>query len=607
MKFTKTEAQAAEEFEGIAAVYLEARDIIMKYKGVIDVGIGSRKRNGELSEEMTLRVHVWNKVSKDALAAPDIVPAEVLGIPTDICEIECVNVMGQFTDKERPLKGGIKVGIGTLGCFANKKADGKLVLLSNAHVLYDSRASATVYQPDVSICCCCIDNSIGTVLDKERAVVYNDKNPVSGKMDAAIAEIKLPADCDSPYIANKIRDLGRYEKVGGVDTFVPGDGYITGVAPQYHFAGDKDTTGQHNRPGPTTVKMNEEVRKVGYVTGLTHGTVTGINDVKLATDLDGKTTRLYKEIITVTSADVDEMFVDSGDSGSVLINKQNQIVALVFAGTSFKADERPSKDKPGHGFACNIQTVLQRFNIMIHVNPQSAIAYTGPIKAAVPFNVTMDGSGSKAGDGTIISHLWRTGEKDTNGKDIVYNLPVMNHTFHTPGKYKISLNVLDSNHLSDISYIEVEALKAPSGTGSTVATTHTIKQASGTNTLETVGAMLSASPAGQSILHLIETNREEVIQLVRSNRKVMVAWQRKYGPQFVSKWLQGIQQPDQELPKEINGVTLQSLLQQMTVVLEEEGSLSLKAVIRKHRLAIFNFLNTHHTFGAMEIALTAAQ
>ena len=75
----------------------------------------------------------------------------------------------------------------------------------------------------------------------------------------------------------------------------------------------------------------------------------------------------------------------------------------------------------------------------------------------------------------------------------------------------------------------------------------------------------------------------------------MVAWQRKQGPAFVVQYLRAIRIEGAPLPKEVNNVPVQQLLQHMATVIEEEGSAPLAAAVREHRLSIFNALHHHNT------------
>ena len=104
--------------------------------------IEKRIRGGVEVDEEVIIVLVEKKVPLEALAAADLIPEEIDGIPTDIQVSEKIVAMGT-KDKIRPLVAGYSIGhinitAGTLGYFFRRISDGKGPLPgSNKHVFSD--------------------------------------------------------------------------------------------------------------------------------------------------------------------------------------------------------------------------------------------------------------------------------------------------------------------------------------------------------------------------------------------------------------------------------------------------------------------------------------
>jgi hypothetical protein len=108
------------------------------------------------------------------------------------------------------------------------------------------------------------------------------------------------------------------------------------------------------------------VKKYGAKTGKTHGNVTALDRVGYRAG-DGPLHRQYSGVMTVTF-DVDnddnnpdaDSFSDHGDSGSAVLNSDDEIVGTVFAHTG-----------DGSGLVTPIQPIINAFNITI-VTAQTA-------------------------------------------------------------------------------------------------------------------------------------------------------------------------------------------------------------------------------------------
>lgn len=58
------------------------------YSNVLNVAISNKFVEGKDTGQKSITIYVKKKVPKELLAAKDIIPAEVEGIPTDVIEID---------------------------------------------------------------------------------------------------------------------------------------------------------------------------------------------------------------------------------------------------------------------------------------------------------------------------------------------------------------------------------------------------------------------------------------------------------------------------------------------------------------------------------------
>ena len=201
--------------------------------------------------------------------------------------------------KNRPAPGGVSIshckvnGFGTLGCWVNDDS-GKQYILSNNHVLthYINHARTTdeILQPGLR------DRPRGKQRGDEIAhfsrcidIQFDDN-----KVDVAIAEVINPKDVDP-----KIMRIGR----------------IQGIRQKgYDLLGLK-------------------VQKFGRKTNLTTGTVTAI-DLTIKVKYDDRKAIFIDQIEIFGE---EQPFSEKGDSGSLILDKDNKAVGLLFAGTIFGA------------------------------------------------------------------------------------------------------------------------------------------------------------------------------------------------------------------------------------------------------------------------------
>jgi hypothetical protein len=319
----------------IRAVKSTVEDDLLNRPEVTAVDIGEKVTKGKPTGRRAIVIYVKKKEPLSRLAAADVIPKEINGIPTDVVEDEIVlqGAMVRELDltpqidatKYTTLSGGMSMGpcrsvflsppdvptagnyvfVGTLGALVRDRTTGATMALTNFHVAcVDSGWSVgdIQCQPGRVDGGSCPTDRFGTLT---RAVLSQHVDGSVVSVDAAKA-----TDCS-------ILDIGDVK-------------------------------------GTNTATIGMAVRKRGRTTGLTHGTVGSV-DYSTSIDYgDGLGTHILKNQLRI---DVDTsqstQFGDHGDSGSVVVDANNKVIGLHFAGNTAGT----------LGVANPIQFVLDELNV----------------------------------------------------------------------------------------------------------------------------------------------------------------------------------------------------------------------------------------------------
>lgn len=316
----KTSDAWMREHDRLTGLLDEARAVLQQYPGVVSVEIGIKESGGDLTDDLSWRVYVTQKLPESELAPEAVIPDEILGVKTDVIEYDLPTPTFD-ANKYRPLKGGIQidnelpVGQGTLGCFAQVDGTLEIVALTNAHVVETGGATDSIEmgQPEYTTCCCCACDEIGQSSPSDRKH--------DGSVDAAIVHLKS--------------GVGYTNVIRGLNT----DG--------------SDGTVQGSR---AAVVSTDTVVKVGRTSDRTTGTVISITH---SSGASGSTPARTNQILVRPTAGVTK-FQDFGDSGSVLVDQDNKAIGLMWG-----AYLTPGHTLFGHGVACPINAVKSALNISI--------------------------------------------------------------------------------------------------------------------------------------------------------------------------------------------------------------------------------------------------
>lgn len=108
--------------------------------------------------------------------------------------------------------------------------------------------------------------------------------------------------------------------------------------------------------------------------------------------------------------------------------------------------------------------------------------------------------------------------------------------------------------------------------------------------LDDVVAELRSTRYGRVVLDLYDAFQAEIRRLVNHDRRVKIAWHRVHGPAFVAKLIASLRTPTREIPRQIDGITIEAALRRMTDVLEEHGSPPLAEAVRRYRVSALALL-----------------
>jgi hypothetical protein len=299
-------------------------------------GVGVRSKGDEYTDEITLKVYVFDKVAQPS---EDLaMSGEWKGLPLDIEHLP-VQLVRQALKPEqqrhRPIVGGISISpfnadfIGTLGCFLRRKNvdTEQIFALSNNHVMADvDRLSkgTRIVQPGPEVPPFLTNPAdsfavLNTVIPIHFPAGPND--PVLNRFDAAIANV-----IDGSLI-----------KLGAIFG-LPRNGL-----PAYD---------------PSAIRSPEphmRVMKVGRTTGFTRGMITATN--VQGTQVNYGSVQLpriavFRETIEIVG-DNNQPFSLPGDSGSVILEEATgHPMALLFAGDGNTTT------------ACDLGTLCQQLNAL---------------------------------------------------------------------------------------------------------------------------------------------------------------------------------------------------------------------------------------------------
>jgi len=301
---------------------------LLQKRNVVSIKMGSKVTGGVDTGVEAIVVGVERKVALAKLRKADIVPTSINNIPTDVQVVKRIKVLGSRaaaaalnrTREYIPAPGGVSCGhpdvtAGTLGMWVKRK--GVWGALSNNHVMGDvnrAKVGDLIYQPGpadggtrenakarlkvlpeidlMDTSKCLVANSLVRIFNAVARLFGRETRLVTA-VDAGLNRV----DCawaealDDRFVNPEILEVGLPE-------------------------------------GECRFRVGEVVKKSGRSSGLTYGTVTSV-DAAINVDMgDGRMAMFADQIEIGTPG-----FSAPGDSGSVILNLDNRVGGLLFAGS----------------------------------------------------------------------------------------------------------------------------------------------------------------------------------------------------------------------------------------------------------------------------------
>ncbi len=284
---------------------------------VVGVGYGKKIKDNDMTDEECIIVMVDQKLPEAELEKEDIIPQQLDGMKTDVQEVGEIRLLQIPRDKKfRPAPGGVSIGhysitAGTLGAIVKDKETGEPLILSNNHILANTSngrdGKAKIGDPILQPAA--YDNGSkerDTIAHLYRFVPLEPTRsifrPIHNTVDCAVAK-----PVSKEVVENSILEIGQ----------------IKGIA---------------------EAEIGVTVVKSGRTTGLTESRIRAI-DSTVRVRLDPLREAIFTDQI------VADAFSEGGDSGSLVLDKENRVVGLLFAGSN-------------RATICNkISNVLEQLNI----------------------------------------------------------------------------------------------------------------------------------------------------------------------------------------------------------------------------------------------------
>jgi hypothetical protein len=313
----------AEAIDAARSAIREASGELLARRNVVATGIGYKVTGGKRTQAPCIVCSVTRKMPAAALAAADRVPEVIRGVATDVVETGTIRALQLPTGRFRPAPGGVSIGhrditAGTLGCLVRK--GGETFILSNNHVLANSNAAAIgdpILQPG--------PHDGGTMANDHIAdleafvpISFVAPEPPSECGFARAVIALLNAGCILIGSETRYRIVSIQQTPNLVDAAIarpldPGDvrDEILGIGPIH---------------GVVQGALGMRIQKSGRTTGYTTGEILQVDVTVNVQYGAGQIAQFTDQLLAGAMS-------QGGDSGSAVLDEQNRLTGLLFAGS----------------------------------------------------------------------------------------------------------------------------------------------------------------------------------------------------------------------------------------------------------------------------------
>jgi hypothetical protein len=294
---------------------------LIKRQNVVGVGVGYKVTESGLTDELAVVVNVARKLPLAQLAESDLIPKKIERVFTDVVETGVIRAFQGHRERWRPTippgvsMGHLHVTAGTFGCLVRRGEE--VFILSNNHVLADINAGTkgdAVIQPG--------QYDGGTAEDS--VAVLDDYIPLDfggDQPDCSIADTTMSVLNKLAELSGSSHRVQAYKATPGVN--MVDAALARPLDPAMFTAGIFEV----GRPkGARSIGLGGAVKKSGRTTGYTEGQIIQI-DVSTSVVYNGRVAHFSGQLMAGGMS-------APGDSGSAVLDSENYIVGLLYAGSS---------------------------------------------------------------------------------------------------------------------------------------------------------------------------------------------------------------------------------------------------------------------------------
>jgi hypothetical protein len=270
--------------------------------------------------ELSVIVSVTHKMPAAQLAESDLVPSVVDGIRTDVVETGTFRALQGPRDRWRPVVppgvslGHLNASAGTFGCLVQR--GNRLFILSNNHVLADANQGQRgdpILQPGRH------DGGI----PQDQIATLADYVPLDFGSSAPNCRLASAVEATVNALASA---AGSSHRVSAYQQTASSNQVDAALArPNEPNSVTTEILGIGQPRGTRQATLGTSVKKSGRTTGYTEGRITQIDVTSQVTYGSRKATFHQQLMSSGMSA--------AGDSGSAVLDMENYVVGLLFAGS----------------------------------------------------------------------------------------------------------------------------------------------------------------------------------------------------------------------------------------------------------------------------------
>jgi hypothetical protein len=311
----------ADDLNRIRRILASHRRQLLARANVVATGIGYKQTGGTKTGALCIVCSVRQKVPTSQLSSQDLVPAAVDGTATDVVQTGVIRALQAPTDRFRPAPGGVSVGhvaitAGTLGCWVTK--NGQNVILSNNHVLAnsnDAEIGDAIIQPGPYD---------GGSFPQDHIANLTQFVPISFQGD--------PSECQFANAVVSIfnlgcRMIGSNTRYSATNIQAQENRVDAAIAAPLNAADVKDEILNIGAiAGTVAAELGMAVKKSGRTTGFTTGEIQQV-------DVTANVQYGAGKIAVFTDQLMAGAMSQGGDSGSAVVDDNNRLTGLLFAGS----------------------------------------------------------------------------------------------------------------------------------------------------------------------------------------------------------------------------------------------------------------------------------